>query len=83
VKTFGLKKFIMDITSGKFTMQLLKVPAEGEGNSGLPLAKSGDNVTQVDLNLSFIFDLQSGKLSAGRFIYIARKDAASKNWKLR
>jgi hypothetical protein len=82
-KTFGLKKFIMDLNSGKFTMQLLKVPAEGEGKSGLPLAKSGDNITLVDLNLSFIFDLADGKLSAGRYVFIARKDASSKNWKLR
>ena len=47
-------------------------------------AKSGQNITKVDLNLSFQFDLQdSQKLSAGRYIFIKRKDAAAKNWVLR
>jgi hypothetical protein len=82
-ETFGLKKFVMDLNSGKFNMQLLKVPAEGDGSSGLPLANSGDNITLVDLNLSFVFDLEDGKLSAGRYVFIGRKDASGKVWKLR
>ncbi|MCY3019766.1 MAG: PKD domain-containing protein, partial [Planctomycetota bacterium] len=80
----GLKKFSLDFNSGVFNLQLLKVPAEGVGGTGMPLAKSGTDITKVDLNLSFQFDLADGtKFSAGRYIYIGRKNAATKNWTLR
>lgn len=80
----GLKKFSLDFNSGQFNLQMLKVPAEGQGGSGMPLAKSGTDVVKVDLNLSFQFDLADGtRFSAGRYIYCARKDAAAKAWKLR
>lgn len=82
--TAGLKKFMMDLNSGIFSIEFTQVPAELAGGSGLPVAKSGQNITKVDLNLSFQFDLQdSQKLSAGRYIFIKRKDAAAKNWVLR
>ena len=79
----GLKKFNLDLNSGTFNLQMLKVPADVAGGSGMPLAKSGQNITKVDLNLSFQFDQEDGKFSAGRYIFIERKDAAAKTWKLR
>lgn len=79
----GLKKFNLDLNSGTFNLQMLKVPADIVGGSGMPLARSGGNITKVDLNLSFQFDQEDGKFSAGRYIFIERRDAASKNWKLR
>ena len=80
----GLKKFSLDLNSGKFNLQLLKVPAEVSGGSGLPVAKSGTNIVNADLNLSFQFELaENEKFSAGRYILIARKNAAAKNWKPR
>jgi PKD repeat protein len=79
---YGLKKFNLDLNSGEFNLQMLKVPAEGAGGDGLPLARSGGNVVKVDLNLSFQFDLDGEKFSAGRFIHIQRKDANARNWKM-
>ena len=80
----GLKKFSVNPASGQFNLQMVKVPAEGVGGSGMPVANSGTDVVKVDLNLSFQFDLADGsRFSSGRYIYCARKNAASKGWKLR
>jgi hypothetical protein len=84
VGTTGLKKFSLDFSSGVFNLQMVKVPAEGAGATNMPLAKSGTNITKVDLALSFLFDLDGGeRLNAGRYVYIARKDANAKRWKPR
>lgn len=79
----GLKKFSIDLNSGTFNLQLLKVPAQANNGSGLFVAREGDNITNVDLALSFIFDLEKEKFSAGRYIFINRKDLKTKKWKLR
>jgi PKD repeat protein len=77
----GLKKFSIDFTSGIFNLQLLKVPAIVAGGSDLP--RTGVGITDVDLNLSFQFDLKDIHIDAGRYIFITRKSARAKNWKLR
>ena len=78
----GLKRFGLDNTTGRFQIQLIKIPATGASGSGLPLA--GNNTVSVDLNLSFQFDLKAGgHINAGRFIFITRKNASAKGWKLR
>jgi hypothetical protein len=86
-KTFksGIKKFTLDLNSGTFMIQALRIQSDASaGGSGLPLAKSGTNVTKADLNLSFQFDLDPNvTLDAGRFIYIGRPNANAKSWKLR
>ena len=78
----GLKKFSIQAKSGAFTLQLINVPAAGTGGSSLPL-DSGNDITAVDLNLSFQFNLIDGELDAGRFIFITRKSSATKKWTLR
>ncbi|HEY3324630.1 MAG TPA: PKD domain-containing protein [Planctomycetota bacterium] len=81
---YGLKRFMLDQNSGNFSIYMLKVPADVAGGSGMPLAKSGENIVKVDLNLSLQFDLADNeKFAAGRYMFIERKDAASKTWKLR
>ena len=77
----GLKKFSIDFKSGIFNLQLLKVPATGIGGSNLPI--SGKDVINVDLNLSLQLDLKDEHLDAGRFIFITRKNANAKVWKVR
>ena len=77
----GLKKFSIDFTSGIFNLQLLKVPAQVAGGSDLP--RTGVNITDVDLNLSFQFDLKDTHIDAGRYIFITRKGPRAKNWVLR
>jgi hypothetical protein len=77
----GLKKFSINQRSGVFDLQLVNIPAKGKNGSGLLL--SGDHATNVDLNLSVKFNLKDGPLNAGRYIYITRKDARSRGWKLR
>ena len=80
----GLKKFSLDVNSGKFSLQVYKIPALGTGASHMPLAKSGQNIVQVNLNLSFGFALENNEIfSAGRYLFLARKNAATKNWSLR
>jgi PKD repeat protein len=78
----GLKKFSIQANSGKFTLQLINVPATGTGGSSLPL-DSGNDITAVDLNLSFQFNLDDGELDAGRYIFISRKSSTTKKWGLR
>ncbi|MFH0937724.1 MAG: PKD domain-containing protein [Planctomycetota bacterium] len=81
--TSGLKKFSFNPKTGAFNLQMINVVAEGNGGSGLPVSSAGTNITKVDLNLSFIFDLKDEKFSAGRYAAIARKDSKAKKWKLR
>ena len=83
--TSGVKKFSLNTATGVFTMQLLNVTQnDALGGTGLPLAKSGTDIVKVDMNLSFLFNLSDGTtLSAGRFLYLGRKNAATKSWKLR
>ena len=80
--TSGLKKFSLNPRTGVFSMQLILVPAKGANSSGLPVS-TVDNTVSVDLNLSFQFDLADQQLTAGRFIFIARKNASAKSWALR
>ncbi len=77
----GLKKFSIDFNTGIFNLQLLKVPATGLGGSNLPL--SGKDVINVDLNLSLQMDLKDEHLDGGRYIFITRKNANAKVWKIR
>lgn len=81
----GIKKFSIDLNSGIYMLQMVRIPADiASGGTGLPLAKSGTNQTDIDLNLSFQFDLKDNpQLSAGRYIFTSRKNAAAKNWILR
>ena len=78
----GLKKFLINPNKGNFTLQLVGVPSPGVNGSGLPLS-SVDNTVNVDLNLSFQFDLTDQRLNAGRYIFISRKSATAKSWTLR
>jgi hypothetical protein len=79
----GLTQFNIN-SKGIFSLKAVKVRAEGDESSGLPLAKSGNNIVKVDLNFSVQFDLaEDQRLSAGRFIFIERKNADAKAWKLR
>ena len=78
----GLKKFSINVLSGKFSLQLVKIAATGTGGSGL-LLSSGNDITAVSLNLSFQFDLtDQSNFTAGRYIFIARKKPTSKAWGL-
>ena len=77
----GLKKFSINQRTGVFDLQLVNIPSGGVSGSGLPL--SNDHTTNVNLNLSFKLDLKDGRLDAGRYLYITRKDARGKAWKLR
>lgn len=81
----GLKKFTIDLNSGAFLLHFVRIPADTTtGGTGLPLSKSGTDQTSIDMNLSFAFDLASDPhLTAGRLIYISRKNAAAKSWALR
>ena len=83
--TSGVKKFTINTATGVFAVQLVNISQDSTiGGTGLPLAKSGTDIIKVDMNLSFLFDLSDGtKLSAGRFAYIGRLNAAAKSWKLR
>jgi len=80
----GIRKFQIDFVTGKFMLQADRLTAEGPGGSGLPLANSGENITKVDLALSFRFDLaEFPQLSAGRYVPLERKNASAKGWTLR
>ncbi len=83
--TSGVKKFTFNIVTGVFAIQLMNISQDANvGGTGLPLAKSGTDIVKVDMNVSFLFDLSDGtKLSAGRYAYIGRANAAAKSWKLR
>ena len=78
----GLKSFALNTKTGVFALQFVALPSSGDNGTGLPLS-SGNDIVNIDLNLSFQFDLASGHVDAGRYIYIARNNAAAKNWKLR
>jgi len=79
----GVKKFILNLKSGKLELQFVRVPAELAGGSGLPIGGAPGNVVNVDLNLSLILDLDDGRFAAGRYIFISRKTSKGKTWKLR
>jgi len=80
----GIRKFQIDFVTGKFQLQADRLTAEGPGGSGLPLANSGENITKVNLALSFRFDLADfPQLSAGRYVPLERKNSAAKGWTLR
>ena len=79
----GLKKFSVNVSSGVFSLQLTYVPATGVGGSNLWL-DYGNNIVDVDLNLSFQFDLVTQKnFTAGRYVSIARKLYTSRKWTLK
>src|SRR5579862_3370404 len=82
----GVKKFTLNFVSGAFLLQMLNIPQNNTvtpSGTGLPLAKSGTDVTKVNLNLSFLLDMSDGtQLSAGRFVNIGRTTSAVKTWKL-
>ena len=86
-KTFrsGIKKFTLASNTGAFLMQMVLIPSDtAAGGTGLPLAKSGTNIVKANLNLSFQVDLdENERMTAGRFIYIGRTNAATRSWKLR
>jgi PKD repeat protein len=81
----GVKTMTVNTTTGVFLLQMIGIPADAlNGGTGLPLAKSGDGISKVNLNLSFVFDLNGGDtLSAGRYVNISRVNSNAKSWKLR
>jgi PKD repeat protein len=80
--TTGLKSFTLNTKTGVFALQFLALPSGGDNGTGLPLS-TGNDIANVDLNLSFQFDLSNQHIDAGRYIYIARNNASAKSWKLR
>ncbi len=78
----GLKSFTLNSKSGAFAIQFVGIPSPGANSTGLPLS-SGNSIVNVDLNFSVQFDLASGHIDAGRYIFITRANANAKSWKLR
>ena len=76
----GLKAFTINNSNGKFVLQFVKVPATGASGSGMPLS-SGSDIINVLLNLSFEFDLSDqANFTAGRYIFVTRKNATAMKW---
>jgi hypothetical protein len=77
----GVKQFSINVHTGSFTLDMTKIPAKGTNGSGIPVSKV-DNIINVRLNLSFVFDLSNQELDAGRYISISRKNSLATTWKL-
>jgi len=78
--TSGMSQFTVG-NKGKLAMKFVQIDALA---SGVPVANSGDNILNINLNLSVTIPLvNGGQLTAGKFLPVERTDAASKIWGLR